>query len=488
MDEAVSRYNAKSSEVQVIVNPNKDIYQSQIAPAIEAGISSSDIFITAQAGCSDLGIKGYLEDLSDIWATDVDGNGQTVEEKMIDADLFKKVYKTSGGTWGLPHSDAMQGFVYDHGIFEDRGWLMTESDGVTLTVGKDGVAGTYDDGQPVNMQEWDLMVQKMVGEGVYPFLWTGMMASDYLTSLSEALLAQYDGLDNYFVTFSYDGVYTHADGTQETITPATGYKTIKTPAKKVVMDFVYKYLVESANYYHPSAKLGSVSHQDAQNLFVLGYNNTSANPQSGMLYEGVWWENEARAVFTSLEKRGEKDYKYGTRDYRYMLLPNMEGQRGANGDGTGSVIGVSESGSIFLKKMPNAQKLGYAKDFIKYLVSDEVSRLFTTYASGLRPYNYELTAEDQNSMTTFAKNAYALYSDTENVTAIRLQPLSYLSEMNYMTSEVVARWGATISNRDYKQCYVALTNSTPETYYAGMDSFATEAYWNPIYEKYLALK
>ena len=488
LHEAVARYNAASTEVQVIVNPNKDIYQSQIAPAIEAGISSSDIFITAQAACQDLGIKGYLEDLSDIWATDVDGNGKTVEEKMIDAELFKKVYQTATGTWGLPHSDAMQGFVYDHGIFADRGWLMTESDGVTLTKGKDGIEGTYDDGQPVTMAEWDLMVQRMVADTVYPFLWTGMKATDYLTSMGEALLAQYDGLDNYKLTFSYDGVYTHADGTQETITPATGYKTIKTPAKKVVMDFVHKYLIKNANYYHPSAKLSSVSHQDAQNLFVLGYKNTGANPQSGMLYEGVWWENEARPIFKNLEKRGEKEYTYGTRDYRYMLFPNMDGQRGANGDGTGSVIGVSESGTIFLKKMPNEEKRAYAKDFIKYLVSDEVSRLFTTYASGLRPYAYELTAEDEALMTTFAKNAYELYSDTKNVTAIRLQPLKYLSEMNHMTSEVVSRWGATMGDIDYKHFYTALCNATPEQYYAGMDAFSAETYWQSIYEKYLELQ
>lgn len=488
LDEAVSRFNAANDKVQVIVDPNKDIYQSQIAPEIETGISTCDVFITAQPGCSDLGVKGYLEDLSDIWVADVDGNGTTVEGKMIDKDIFKKVYQTEGGTWGLPHSDAMQGFVYDHGIFESKGWLMTESDGVTLTKGKDGKYGTYDDGQPVDIAEWDLMLSKMVADSVYPFLWTGMYASDYLNSMSEALLAQYDGLDNYKVSISYDGVYTYPDGKQETITPETGYKTIKTPAKKVVMDFMYKYLFQNSNFYHPSAKLNSVSHQDAQNAFVLGYKNTAANPQSGMLYDGVWWENEARPVFNSLEKRNEKDYAYGTRDYRYMLFPNMDGQRGANGDGTGSVMGISESGTIFLKKQSDVEKRGYAKDFIKYLVSDEVSRLFTTYACGLRPYNYELTEEDKASMTVFAKNAYDVYSDRENVTVIRLTPLQRLSEMNYLTSETVLRWGSKIGDREYKSCYIALGNGTPDVYYAGMDSYANETYWAPIYAKYLELK
>ena len=251
---------------------------------------------------------------------------------------------------------------------------------------------------------------------------------------------------------------------------------------------MYKYLIENSNYYHPSSKLVSVSHQDAQNYFVLGYKQTAANPQSGMLYEGVWWENEARAVFNSLEKRGEKEYKYGTRDYRYMLFPNIEGQRGANGDGTGSVLTVSESGTIFLKKIANEEKRNYAKDFIKYLVSDEVSRLYTTYACGLRPYSYELAQEDKDSMSSFAKNAYAVYSDAKNVTVLRTNVIKCLSEMNYLTSETVFRWGTKIGGREYKQCYVGLGNGNADTYYAGMDSYATESYWNPIYQKYLDLK
>ena len=377
--------------------------------------------------------------------------------------------------------------MYDHGIFKENGWLMTESDGVTLTKGKDGVAGTYDDGQPTNITEWDLMLGKMVDEGAYPFIWTGMYASDYFNTLPEALLAQYDGLENYMVAATYEGVYTHANGTQETITPATGYKTIQTLAKKVVLEFIYKYLVQNADYYHPAAKLNSVSHTDAQNYFILGYKKTASNPQSGMLYDGVWWENEARAAFKSLEKRGEKAYAYGTRDYRYMLFPNMEGQRGANGDGTGSVIGVSENGSIYLKKQSDETKRTYAKEFIKYLVSDEVSRLFTKYTSGLRPYTYELTSEDKSAMTKFGINAYELYSDTANVKALRYQPTIRLSEMNWLTTKVVARWGTKIQGVDYTRSYLGLMNGTADEYYQGMSAYANQTYWNEIYEKYLEL-
>ena len=487
LNEAAKRFNNANEGAQVIIVPNKDAYVTNIQPAIKSGIATSDIFITATSDCQDLGIQGYLEDLSDIWTTDVDGNGKTVEGKMMDPNQFKKVYQTLGGTWGLPHSEAMQGFVYDHAIFVDKGYLMTESDG-TLTKGKDGEIGTYDDGQPTTIAEWDIMLQKMVSDGIYPFLWNGMYASDYLESLQEALYAQYDGLNNYEVSWSYDGEFKYADGTKETITPATGYKITKNPSKKVVIDFVSKYLKENANYYHPSSKYTSVSHTDAQALFVLGYQNTESNPTSGMLYDGVWWENETRATFDALSKRGETEYKFGTRDYRYMLFPSIAGQRGSNGDGTGSVMPISENGSIFLKKIKDETKRTYAKSFIKYLVSDEVSKLFTSYSGGLRPYNYELGETELSKMSVFAKNAYQLYMDSENVACIRMDVMPYYSQMNYFTTPTVSRWGTKIGDRNFNNVYMGLMNYSKDQYYAGMDSFATAGYWTPIYNKFLELQ
>lgn len=487
LNQAAATFNEKNSEVQVIINPNKDAYTTGIKPGIQAGTSTNDIYITPTTYCVDLGIQGYLEDLSDVWEADPEGDGTTIEQDIIDAEQFKGAYSSKGKVYALPHNEAIQGFVYDHSIFVEKGYLMTEADGITLTAGKDGKVGTYDDGQPTTIAEWDMMIQRMVSDGVYPFFWNGMYATDYLMSLQEALLAQYIGMDSYLTTWSYDGEYTYADGTKETITPATGYKLTKLPEKKVVIDWMEKYLCSNPNYYHPSSKYTSVSHTDAEALFVLGYENTTSNPQSAMLYEGVWWENETRATFVSLANRGAVEYKYGTRDYRYMLLPAMDGQRGANGDGTGSVISVSENGNIFLKKQSDETKRTYAKEFIKYIVSDEVSKAFTTQTGGLRPYKYELGENELSQMTVFAKNAYALYSDAENVSYIRVGPLEYSCEMNYLTNPVVRRWGSKVGGREFMRVYDGLQNHSAADFYAGMDSFATESYWKPIYDKYLAL-
>ena len=113
--------------------------------------------------------------------------------------------------------------------------------------------------------------------------------------------------------------------------------------------------------------------------------------------------------------------------------------------------------------------------------------MFTKYTSGLRPYTYELTSEDKSAMTKFGINAYELYSDTANVKALRYQPTVRLSEMNWLTTKVVARWGTKIQGVDYTRSYLGLMNGTADEYYQGMSAYANETYWNEIYEKYLEL-
>ena len=140
-----------------------------------------------------------------------------------------------------------------------------------------------------------------------------------------------------------------------------------------------------------------------------------------------------------------------------------------------------------MKKVTDEKVRTYGREFIKYLMTDEVSRIFTVYACGLRPYHYELTEEDKANMTLFAKNAYAVYSDTENVKLIRPQSLQYLSEMNYMTTDRVTRWGSKAGGKTYSNIYTAVCNVTPQEYYEGMDEFSNTTYWNKIYNQYLAL-
>lgn len=156
-----------------------------------------------------------------------------------------------------------------------------------------------------------------------------------------------------------------------------------------------------------------------------------------MLVEGTWWENEARSLFNSISAQ-DPEYGFGKRNYRYMLLPNIDGQNGAFGNGKGSVFNASDTGGIVVRKQGNdeTEKLSKIKEFLAMTLSDSCLRNFTKTTGIARPFEYNLTESEVQEMTPFARNAYEIYNDTENISIIRLdvtryaQPILYTSRIN----------------------------------------------------------
>ena len=179
---------------------------------------------------------------------------------------------------------------------------------------------------------------------------------------------------------------------------------------------------------HPTVSDSTKNHLDAQNMFLLGYQKAQTNPQSAMLLEGAWWEYEARSMFNTL---GELDESrgYGKKEYRFMLLPNIEGQKNEK-----SVMSACESGAIIVPKDTNKERLAVTKAFLAYLASDEALNHFLCMTGSIMPYKYTLTEDDYAKMTPFTKNMIELYSDSENVDIVRPQvamlwePISYAGD------------------------------------------------------------
>lgn len=484
LQNAATSFNEQSDEFEVILSdPNKDSY-SQISAAITSGTSRYDIYFNSTPDFIDLARQGYLEPLNDVLDMKPDGeNGMTVREKIKDGDQFIRAfsYEENGtlNTYALPFTDAMQGFVYDHELFVQQGWLLTEADGKTLTAGRDGKPGTYDDGQPQTIAEWDEMIQNIAGGSVArPFIWTGKF-TDYLVSMSEAVWAQYDGLKNYEISFGYDGKYVApSDGTETTVTPDKGYLTYEAMEGRLkALEFVDEYLTNHENYRHPTCTNGDKSYADAQFDFITGYKNIPGNPRSAMIYEGVWWENEAKSKFNALAGAGDASMAYGNHEYRYMLFPHYENSYGLDGEGGGSVMPISESANVFIKKQTNDTVRRGAKEFLAYTCSDEVLKEFTLCSGGMRPYKYTLTEEELAKLTKFQRNAYALYTDTENVSLVRPGILKYRSMMNYFITPAANRWGAKVGDITYGEAYVGLKQTDAQTYFEQIVAMTPASKW-----------
>ena len=62
------------------------------------------------------------------------------------------------------------------------------------------------------------------------------------------------------------------------------------------------------------------SHTDAQDDYLLSNVDAEYTP-IGMLFEGIWWNNEAKSTFAAMEKYYGEEYSQNNRNFGLMPLP-----------------------------------------------------------------------------------------------------------------------------------------------------------------------
>ena len=80
---------------------------------------------------------------------------------------------------------------------------------------------------------------------------------------------------------------------------------------------------------------------------------------------------------------------------------------------------------IVIRANIDESKIRAAKEFIRYIHTDESLSLFTRYANGVRPFDYQLTAEDEPNTSYFAKQALEIYRTEQIVNPWSSNPLVY---------------------------------------------------------------
>lgn len=450
------KWNATNNKYQVVINGNDKFNAENAIADIQSGLSSTSntVYFTVTPGFTSAIESNLLEDMSDVLEMKVDGNEKTIGDKLGCTDYFKQNWlrmesKIDGtGCYALPYACSYSGFVYDHEMFLKYNWLYyadesvqaaAQADGIStkkegsylivtndtdyynvgdklLRAGKDGKYGTYDDGQPISENEWWDMIERIVLEGKKAFLWTGQH-DEYMEPLFYSALAQIGGLTKDFEALmgrnSNGQKVKLNDGSETVIDYDNGYLADKLQSLTDALEFMEK-IICTSDYVNPKSYSSQTTHTDAQNAFLLGYLNESANPETAMLAEGTWWENEARPFFTALENEGETDRGYGKRDYRYMLLPDIEGQTNKK-----SCFTTVDVGAMIMAKLSDSEadkaKTKATKEFIAYTLSDENLRYFTKLTGINRAYKYSLSSEDRKEMTRFACTSYDIFHDTENI-------------------------------------------------------------------------
>ena len=455
LDYAITQFNTKYSGengtekwvVEILTTNTKDD-GAKFYENFKANASTADIYYASNASMWEEMIQaGYLMDLSDVYNSKPDGeNGLTVQEKLKDEDgLYNELFTADGkeGIYGIPGAELISGMVVDKEVFVSNGWFTAEAvenkaalestlgyslksavfkgkdvlvsaqqegevsyKDVILTPGKDGKYGTFDDGQPTTIEQWNYMIDAIAANGYKSFVWPGI-APEYTNCIIWSVFGQYMGEEDMYNWLSYGGneyQYTTESGETVTVGKENAYDNYKNPALSKALQFFADNVPVNA---YSKSLTNLDTHTDTQGYFVYGESSAKME-KVAILADGVWWENEARGKFASLESKGRG---YGQVEYTFLLPPAFEGQKLA---ATDSWFVCSENGTMFAAATENKAKEEKIKEFLSMTLSDEALMYFTKQTGCPRPFTYEMTQDDLNEMTPFARNAWAVYT-SENI-------------------------------------------------------------------------
>ena len=454
--EVAEEFNVDQEKYQIYILDGKDS-ASEIIDHVTAGSNIESCYFSVDAAFGELIYTDKLVDLTPILNKKAGNETRTIGEKLKDKDNWLELASKNGqGCYLLPYSDSVGGLVFDFDDFVSNGWLYyadgndsavtakLDEQGISynnqngrliytgggnglyytqgeriLTADKDGKFGTYDDGQPITIAEWNTMLGKIKStNGSYPFIWPSDFLS-YTGMIQNAVFAQLAGVEAFENYFAFDSKGKEVElygGSKKVITPDNGYEYFKMKEIYQTIEFMNTYF--TSDNAHPSTK-GNTSHFDAQKNFLYAPVSEGKIANAAMLCEGIWWENEARKSSFAQVAQMDSERGYGKRDYRFMLIPNLEGQKGIDGSGHGSVLAGQDTGSFFVVKEKNTEKTEVLMDFLVQTLSDACLEKFTTETGVVRAYDYSISDENLQKMTPFSQNVWKIYNDPENIAIVR---------------------------------------------------------------------
>ena len=302
------------------------------------------------------------------------------------------------GYYALPFENSLSGFIYDHDLFENEGWL--DYDGI--------------DGLPDTMDDFFDLLDRICDADMIPFTFSRIV-SYYWGGICDAFLAQYEGHENAELDYTLNGTYTfpantfdsgtvteenitvNADGTQTVaITRDNGWMLAHTPGKAELIKFMRRLCTPK---YYDQKIYDSLYDENyklpAQN-FILSSLGKKGQRRIAMLYEGEWWENENRTQFNYTGG-------YGTRDFRFFPLPYIDGQKDPD---QRTVADYSRGVDLFVNA--KTQKAALSKLFLQFVHSESSLETFTIETGITRMYDYDLSEEQLKNVSKFGQNVYKI--------------------------------------------------------------------------------
>ena len=450
-----------------------------ITDQLNAGIRSADIYFNDTSDFQRLmRSEGILLDLTSVWEAKPDGTNTTVREKILDSDVYEQVYSYNGRIYGIPFSQGMSGIIYDHDLFESANFLAKDSSTKNgLTVGIDGIEGTFDDGLPVAMEEFVELCDMIKGRNYWPFIYTDTVGGGITTPVLEIIAGLYEGLESYKATITYDGTYTSpSTGVKTKIVPAEGYKAFDIGEGRIVaVDFLNEILLNEEYF---DSNIQGINHTASEEYFL--YSHSTGRTRIAMTLNGCWWENEARDAYATDARRNGAKWGYGMRDFRFLPMPAVEGQdESMNGK---YVFSTNADGSVFALRSDDEEKNQAIIDFLTYFASNEGLSYFARETGSMPAYRFDLSEEDYEEMTPFSRNQYD-YIMNENTVILRPNLIEQLTPINYLATNAPQRWSVVINGFEYELAYDAIKRTSADQYITALKTKYDAKSWLEIYSQ-----
>lgn len=461
LDAHIKRFEEKYAEteftpgkkgVQVWITNHKD---GMVSLGSKMKTAKEDVYFLESVNYYDAISQGYFLDITDLVTTPLTEYGEdvSIEDKLYDSQ--KSFYKTPNGKYyGLPHAQSPTLLTYNADLFNEKALYLGENGKVgkranatDLSLGVDGIKGTYDDGLPATYEEFYTLCKAMGQRGVAPMIWSGMY-SFYMTRFAAALRADYDGPEA-MTSYTFNGTMTHLidsiDGSGNVtykapteITEQNGYEVYSSASYYNTYKFFEE--IYKNKYYETSKSFNEgVSHSDAQSLFLLS-KAFGGNTDIGMLVEGLYWVNEAKPTFEEMES-GFQGASLKERNLKVMPLPKAS----ADMIGQKTTLVDSLNQLAFISAYVSEEKKELAKTFLRFCSTQQSLEEFLTETGLTRNYKvdysnvyeqlspYSKSVVDmlrscdyimpQSSAEVFRKNYSALYRDYEMGTTADPDPM-----------------------------------------------------------------
>lgn len=478
--------------VDVQIDARKEVFDraSKIITLLSSSDTAADMYYTCANLYNDTDAAGLLMNMKDLvqekaytesgeladghWDSTAgkwvyDNATKSIEDKMKDS--YKDAFWVQGttadasGYYALPFETSITGFIYDHDLFVNMGWLNDSTP----------------DGLPSTMEEfWELM--DTITQAGYICYTSG--PSNYWDGMDAAFFAQYEGFDKAALDYTYDGEYTfeasqaalmksyyaeqvveynasveeedklpldvedlsyvtvNGDGSYTVdITPESAWTLAYTKGKQLHANFM-RDITDVAHYhqylFNQNMYDTTYNFEKSQEVFIKSCDGeaNASEAQIAMIVEGEWWENEANANGYFNTTGG-----YGFRDFRFMPIPRIEGQKSS-----GRSLGMSAAGTDLVVNAKTKQK-ELCRLWLQYSHTESALETFTLTNGCVRDaFKYDLSTTQQAQLTPFAQNVYRLKTDeTDDVTIYA--PANYSNNHSFYTSCEMGGFGNHVGSK-----------------------------------------